>query len=45
MPTGSDDVRDTVQTVNGLQRVFVDQSIQLGSGDGVLRSGPRLISV
>ncbi len=31
-PTGSDDVRDTVQTVNGPQRVFVDQSIQLGSG-------------
>jgi hypothetical protein len=31
-PTGSDDVRDTVQTVNGPQRVFVDQSIQLGAG-------------
>jgi hypothetical protein len=31
-PTGSDDVRDTVQTVNGPQPVFVDQSIQLGSG-------------
>jgi hypothetical protein len=31
-PTGSDDVRDTVNTVNGPQRVFVDQSIQLGAG-------------
>ena len=31
-PTGSYDVRDTVQTVNGPQRVFVDQSIQLGAG-------------
>jgi hypothetical protein len=31
-PTGSDDVRDTVQTANGPQQVFVDQSIQLGSG-------------
>ena len=31
-PTGSDDIRDTVQTVNGPQRVFVDQSIQLGAG-------------
>ena len=31
-PTGNDDVRDTVQTVNGPQRVFVDQSIQLGAG-------------
>jgi hypothetical protein len=32
MPTGKDDVRDTVQTVNGPQQVYVDQSIQLGSG-------------
>jgi hypothetical protein len=31
-PTGNDDIRDTVQTVNGPQRVFVDQSIQLGAG-------------
>lgn len=31
-PSGSSDVRDTVNTVNGPQRVFVDQSIQLGSG-------------
>jgi hypothetical protein len=31
-PTGSDDVRDSVQTVNGPQRVFVDQSLQLGAG-------------
>jgi hypothetical protein len=31
-PTGSDNVRDTVNTVNGPQRVFVDQSIQLGAG-------------
>lgn len=31
-PTGSSDVRDTVNTVNGPQRVFVDQSIQLGAG-------------
>jgi hypothetical protein len=31
-PTGSDDVRDTVQTVNGPQQVFVDQSIQLRRG-------------
>jgi hypothetical protein len=31
-PTGGDDTRDTVQTVNGPQRVFVDQSIQLGAG-------------
>jgi len=45
MPTGSDDVRDTVQTVNGLQRVFVDQSIQLGSGGWGITLGPRLISV
>lgn len=32
LPSGSSDVRDTVNTVNGPQRVFVDQSIQLGSG-------------
>ncbi|MBV9182488.1 MAG: hypothetical protein JO356_14345 [Acidobacteria bacterium] len=32
LPTGSSDVRDTVKTVNGPQRVFVDQSIQLGAG-------------
>jgi hypothetical protein len=31
-PTGSSDVRDTVNTVNGPQRVYVDQSIQLGAG-------------
>ena len=31
-PTGSADVRDTVNTVNGPQRVYVDQSIQLGAG-------------
>jgi hypothetical protein len=31
-PTGPSDVRDTVNTVNGPQRVYVDQSIQLGSG-------------
>jgi hypothetical protein len=31
-PTGNDDIRDTVQTVKGPQRVFVDQSIQLGAG-------------
>jgi len=31
-PTGKDDVRDTVQTVNGPQQVFVDQSVQPGSG-------------
>jgi hypothetical protein len=32
MPTGKDNVRDTVQTVNGPQQVYVDQSIQLGMG-------------
>ncbi len=31
-PTGSSDARDTVDTVNGPQRVYVDQSIQLGAG-------------
>jgi hypothetical protein len=31
-PTGSSDVRDTVATVKGPQRVYVDQSIQLGAG-------------
>lgn len=31
-PTGSSDVRDTVDTVNGPQRVYVDQSIQSGMG-------------
>lgn len=31
-PTGNYRVRDTVETVNGPQVVFVDQSIQLGSG-------------
>lgn len=31
-PTGSSDVRDTVNTVSGPQRVYVDQSIQLGAG-------------
>jgi len=32
MPTGKDNVRDTVQTVSGPQQVYVDQSIQLGMG-------------
>jgi hypothetical protein len=31
-PTGNYRVRDTVETVNGPQTIFVDQSIQLGSG-------------
>jgi hypothetical protein len=31
-PTGSSEVRDTVNTVNGPQRIYVDQSIQLGAG-------------
>lgn len=31
-PTGNDAATDTVQTVNGPQRVYVDQSIQPGAG-------------
>lgn len=32
LPTGGSQIRDTVNTVNGPQRVYVDQSIQLGMG-------------
>jgi hypothetical protein len=32
LPTGDSQIKDTVNTVNGPQRIYVDQSIQLGMG-------------